>query len=388
MNLFDLAIAVLAACVAVGGYRLGLLARALSWAGMGLGLVLGARAIPSVVVRLGGVEPSSRLLVAVGVLLGGAFAGQAIGLVVGARVSGALPRAGRPLDRFGGAVAGVAGLLVALWLLLPTMADVPGNAARLARGSQVAQAIDEHAPEAPDTLQALRRLVGEGQFPQVFAALRPAPDVGPPPGDSGIAPAVVAATSAATVKIQGRACDRIQEGSGFVAQPGVVVTNAHVVAGVDEVAVLRPDGSATEAVVAHFDPDRDLAVLAVPDVDAAPLPLGDIEAGGTGAVFGYPGGGRLEVSPFAVQEEVAAVGRDLYDSHDTKRQVLVLASDLAPGDSGAAVVDASGAVVGVAFAIAPDEPGIAYALTVEEVQAALAAPRTGGAAETGRCLSA
>ncbi len=387
MNMFDLAIAILAACAAVGGYRLGLLARALSWAGMGVGLVLGTRAIPLVVERLGGAEPSSRLLVAVGVLLGGAFAGQAIGLVIGARVSGALPRAGRPLDRLGGAFAGVAGLFVALWLLLPTMADVPGNAARLARGSRVAQAVDEHAPEAPDTLQALRRLEGEGQFPQVFAALRPSPEVGPPPVDSGIAPAVVVATSAATVKIEGRACDRIQEGSGFVAEPGVVVTNAHVVAGVDDVVVLRPDGSGSRAVVVHFDPDRDLAVLAAPDVGADPLRLGDVEVGGAGAVFGYTGGGGLEVSPFSVQEEVEAVGRDLYDSHDTTRRVLVLASDLAPGDSGAAVVDASGRVVGVAFAIAPDEPGTAYALTVEELQATLAGPRNGGGADTGRCLA-
>ena len=388
MNLFDLAVAVLAACTAVGGYRLGLLARALSWAGLGLGLVLGARVVPVVVERLGGAQPASRLLVAVGVLLGGAFAGQAIGLVVGARVSGALPRAGRPLDRAAGAVAGAAGLLVALWLLLPTMADVPGNAARLVRGSRVAQAIDEHAPEAPDTLQALRRLVGEGQFPQVFAALRPAPDVGPPPASSGIAPAVLATTTAGTVKVEGRACDRIQEGSGFVAQRGVVVTNAHVVAGVEEVAVVRPDGSSTEAAVVHFDPDRDLAVLAVPDVGAAPLPLGDITVGGAGAVLGYTGGGRLEVSPFAVQEEVEAVGRDLYDSHDIRRRVLVLASDLAPGDSGAPAVDATGRVVGVAFAIAPDEPGTAYALTVEELEATLAAPRPGGVVDTGPCLDA
>ena len=355
---------------------------------MGLGLALGARAIPAVVERLGGVQPTSRLLVAVGVLLGGAFAGQALGLVVGARVSGALPHAGRPLDRVGGAFAGVAGLLVALWLLLPTMADVPGNAARLVRGSQVAQAIDEHAPEAPDTLQALRRLVGEGQFPQVFAALRPAPDLGPPPADSGIAPAVVARTSAATVKVEGRACDRIQEGTGFVGQPGLVVTNAHVVAGVDEVVVIRPDGSATDAEVVHFDPDRDLALLAAPDVGAEPLPLGDIEAGGTGAVFGYTGGGRLEVSPFSVQEEVEAVGRDLYDGHDIRRRVLVLASDLAPGDSGAPAVDPAGRVVGVAFAIAPDEPGTAYALTGEELRATLAAPRSAGGVDTGPCLAA
>nr|MBA3302440.1 trypsin-like peptidase domain-containing protein [Acidimicrobiia bacterium] len=151
--------------------------------------------------------------------------------------------------------------------------------------------------------------------------------------------------------------------------------------------VVRPDGSRAGATVVHFDPDQDLAVLAVPQAGAGPLPIGDVEAGGTGAVFGYPGGGPLEVSPFAVQEEVEAVGRDLYDRRDTSRRVLVLASDLAPGDSGAAIVDPAGAVVGVAFAIAPDQAGTAYALSVEELRAALAAPRSTGGADTGPCLS-
>lgn len=387
MNLFDLAILVVATSAAVGGYRLGLLARALSWAGMGLGLVLGARILPAVIERFGSAEPTARLVVAAGVLIGSALAGQAIGLVVGARAHVALPAAGRPLDRVAGGLAGFVGLLVAVWLLLPTMADVPGTASRLARGSRIARAIDETAPEAPDTLQTLRRLVGDGPFPQVFSALRPAPEVGPSPGDSGIAPDVVARTSASTVKIEGRSCDRIQEGSGFVAEPGVVVTNAHVVAGEETTEIVRPDGSRAGATVVHFDPDQDLAVLAVPQAGAGPLPIGDVEAGGTGAVFGYPGGGPLEVSPFAVQEEVEAVGRDLYDRRDTSRRVLVLASDLAPGDSGAAIVDPAGAVVGVAFAIAPDQAGTAYALSVEELRAALAAPRSTGGSDTGPCLS-
>lgn len=386
MNIFDLVIAVLAVSAAVGGYRLGLLARALSWAGMVLGLVVAARVLPAVIERFDRAEPTGQLLVAAGVLLGGAFVGQALGVVIGARAHVALPLAGRPLDRVGGGLAGVVGLLVAVWLLLPAMADVPGSASRLARGSTIARAIDDIAPEPPDTLQALRRLVGETQFPQVFSALRPAPDVGPPPGDSGIAPEVIADTTASTVKLEGRACNRIQEGSGFVVEPGVVVTNAHVVAGEDVTEVIRPDGSRAEADVVLFDPDRDIAVLSVPEVGARPLPIGAIEAGGTGAVFGYPGGGPLEISPFAVQEEVEAVGRDLYDRRDTRRQVLILASALAPGDSGAAVIDPSGSVVGVAFAIAPDQPGTAYALSVEELRGALTAPRAADV-DTGPCLS-
>jgi len=386
VNLFDVVIVVLALSAGIGGYRLGLLARAASWAGMVLGLVVAARILPAIIERFQDAEPTGRLLVAAGALLGGAFVGQALGLVIGARAHLALPMSGRPVDRLGGAGAGVLGLLVAIWLLVPTMASVPGTAARLARGSVIARAIDERTPPPPDTLQTLRRLVGENQFPEVFSALRPAPDVGPPPAASGLSPEVATAVVASTVKIEGQACSRIQEGSGFVAQEGIVVTNAHVVAGEDVTEVIRPDGSRASASVLVFDPDRDLAVLAVPDVGAPPLPIGDIEVGGTGAVFGYPGGGPLDISPFAVREEVEALGRDLYGRRDTRRQVLVLASELAPGDSGAPVVDPGGNVVGVAFAIAPDQPGTAYALAVEELSAALAAPR-GSSVDTGPCLS-
>ena len=386
MNALDVVLVVLAVAAAVGGYRLGLLARALSWAGMLLGLLAAARLVPVLLERLHEAGPTSRLLVAVVVLLGGALAGQGLGLVLGARAHLALPVRSRPLDRVGGATAGVLGLGVVLWLVLPTMADVPGTASRLARGSVVARGIDDVAPPPPDALQALRRLAGERGFPQVFAGLRPAPEVGPPPAEAGLPPPVLAAVAASTVRVEGEACDRVQEGSGFVVEAGVVVTNAHVVAGQERTEVVRPDGRRAAAGVVAFDPQRDLALLDVPDVGAPPLPTGSLAPGGTGAVFGYPGGGSLEVSPFALQERVEAVGRDLYDERDTSRRVLVLAADLAPGDSGAPVVDASGGVVGVAFAIAPDQAGTAYALDLEELAAFLDAPRRAGGG-TGPCLT-
>jgi S1-C subfamily serine protease len=169
-----------------------------------------------------------------------------------------------------------------------------------------------------------------------------------------------------------------------VVEPGVVVTNAHVVAGESRTTIYEPSGRRVPATVVHFDPDRDLAVLQA-DVDAAPLRIGSAAIDTKGAVLGYPGGGPLTVSPFQVRDKVTAVGRDLYDAHETRRQVLILASNLAPGDSGAALVDAGGVVVGVAFAVAPDRPGTSYALDTSELRAALAAPRRANTS-TGGCL--
>ena len=276
------------------------------------------------------------------------------------------------------------GVLVTLWLLLPLMAEIPGWFASQSRTSAVAGFVHDSFPEPPDAVSTLRRLVGP-QFPRVFDALDPAPDLGPPPTVTGIEQAVVDAIVPSTVKVEGIACSRIQEGSGFVAAPGLVVTNAHVVAGQTETVVQRHHGSQVNAQVVAFDPRRDIAVLSIPDIGRNPLVLADAEVGTTGAVFGHPGGGELRAAPFQVGEAVAATGTDIYDRERTERQVLILASNLAPGDSGAALIDPQGRVVGVAFAIAPDRPGVAYALDMEELATVMAGDLS-RPVDTGPCL--
>jgi S1-C subfamily serine protease len=384
LNLLDLMILALCVSAGLGGYRIGLVTRALSWFFMAMGIVVTAHFLPDIIDAVNGPDPRGRFLIATGVLLFGAFLGQAVGLLVGTRLHPVIPESGRALDKAGGAVAGVVGVLIGVWLLLPTMADVPGQVSRQARSSSIARFIATTAPAPPDALQALRRLVGDTQFPRVFSALRPSLDTGPPPASSGLTQETLDTAVASTVRVEGPACGRIQEGSGFVVAPGIVVTNAHVVAGEDRTTLLERSGRRVSATVVYFDPDRDLAVLQG-DVREPALPIGRGGVGTRGAVLGYPGGGPLDVSPFEVRDAVTALGRDLYDRHGTRRQVLILASDLAPGDSGAALVDPAGTIVGVAFAIAPDRPGTAYALSTAELQAALDAPR--GRADTGPCLS-
>ena len=165
-----------------------------------------------------------------------------------------------------------------------------------------------------------------------------------------------------------------------------IVTNAHVVAGVDRPTVIRADGRQLNATVQVFDPARDLAVLRVPGLGQAALEIGSAEVGTEGAVFGYPGGQReLEITPARIENQLNAVGRDLYGTSTTRREVFILSARVEPGDSGEALTDAEGVVVGVAFAIAPDRPSTAYALTSEELNAVLAVPRP-GAVDTGPCL--
>jgi len=386
-NALDVGLVALTAVAALGGWRLGLIARSLSWLGMGLGLALAARLVPSVVDSTNtAMSRGQQVLLAMGLLVGGAFIGQALGLLIGNRVNLAMHSpATRRLDSIGGAAAGLIGMLVAIWLVVPIAADVQGWPSRAIRQSRVARAVTDLFPPAPNATSTMRRLLG-GSYPQVFDALRPTPEVGPLPAASGIAPETSARVVRSTVKVIGEACDRIQEGSGFVVAPGLVVTNAHVVAGERATVLERSDGSRVKGTVVAFDPRRDLALLAAPSIDRPALAVADIGLAGRGAVYGHPGGGPLTIAPFRVGQRITAVGTDIYDGARTRRDVLVLASALHPGDSGGALVDTRGRVVGVAFAIAPDRPGVAYALATSELRAVLSVAR-GTPVATGRCVA-
>jgi S1-C subfamily serine protease len=185
----------------------------------------------------------------------------------------------------------------------------------------------------------------------------------------------------------GLACDDRQVGSGWVAAPGVVVTNAHVVAGEHATAVQDATGRTLPAQVVTFDPVHDVAVLHVPALTEPPLPITAGSVGEVGAVYGHPKGGPLQASPARIGDEILAVGTDIYRTGSSRRHVYVLAARLEPGDSGGALVNARGAVVGMAFAIDPGRVATAYALTDAEITPVLAeATGLQAPVNTGRCL--
>ena len=372
MNLLDVVVLAALVSAALGGFRVGFLARVASWIGVAVGFYLALRLLPFVLRSFELPTASGRLLVAVTVLIVGTFIGQAAGLVIGHRVRGVLPHgSARTVDRAVGGLAGAVSIVLVLWLFIPTLADVAGWPARQARGSVLARAVASSLPAPPNATKTVRRLVDERGFPRVFEALQPSVDAGLPPVDSGLDPEVVDKVTSSTVKVMGEACSRIQEGSGFVISENVVVTNAHVVAGEDEVEVIRPDGKRLKAAVAVFDPKRDLAVLRIEKLGMPSLGRANAEKGQTGAVFGHPGGQEaVRAAPARISDEVRADGLDIY-LEDTRRQVFILAANLRAGDSGGALVDGEGRVVGVAFAIAPDRAGTAYALTGAELDGVL-----------------
>ncbi len=373
---------------AVGGYRMGFLARVASWVGLAAGIYAAARLSPAVLDLYRSGTPASRLLLALGVFVVLSTAGASLGALAGASVRRLIPLGTglRAADRAAGGVIGALGGLVLAWLLVPVLASVPGVVSDFARNSSIARNIDRIGPSAPQALQHLRRQVSDANFPQVFSRLGPSPSAGPPPGAVALPDGVRDRVALSTVKVSGTACGRQQSGSGFSPAADVIVTNAHVVAGVDRPSVLRTDGKRLAATVVVFDPNRDLAVLRVPGLGQAALPVADADVGAEAAVYGHPRGqDELAVIPARIETKVNAQGMDLYGDRPIRRQVFILAARLEPGDSGGALVDVSGRVVGVAFAVAPDRPATAYALASEELRAALAAPRT-AQVDTGPCM--
>lgn len=386
MNLLDLLLVLLVLSAAVNGYRLGILARASSWGGLLAGLVVSVWTVPLVLRTLDAGSAGMRLVLAVGTLALTMSLLAGLGELVGLRLRSAVSRTGLGgADRALGTLAGAVSVLLVVWLLVPAAAQVPGMVASQVRQSTIVGLVRTITPQPPDAIQALRGLIDQSRFPEVFDDLAPTPDLGPPPEELPVSQQVISRVESATVNVEARGCDRQFEGSGWTVSQETVITNAHVVAGADQVQVRRPDGRVLDGTVVVFDDNRDLAVLRVPGLGQQPLSSQAPETDAAGAAVGYPGGqNQPRSTPARVTAVRSATGRDIYGEDRTERRVVFLAARLAQGDSGGPVINPDGGVVGTTFAISPDRPTTAFALAPSEVEAVLQAPRSPG--RTGRCL--
>ncbi len=386
LGLLDLALIGVAALLALGGLRTGLLARVAGWIGFVGGLVLAGRTVPYVLTLADGAGLPARTFLAVLTLSATVTLATALMQALSAPVRRLITLG--PLtviDRALGAIASVVIFTLMLWLLIPTAAAIPGRVSSEVRSSAVLSAIDSAAPEQPDVARTLRSLFGGERFPDVFAALAPTPEPSVPPDALGIDADEVERIVAATTGVRVVGCGRTFTGSGFAVDADHIITNAHVVAGGREIHLSTHDARRVAAEVVVFDKDRDLALLFAPGHGLGTLALGTAGVGDIVTVVGYPGGQvDARVAAAHIDRWTTGVGRDIYGRDTTERDLFFLAAELRTGDSGAAVVGGDGRVVGAVFAVSPDVPTVAYALTFDELAALLEAPRSPG--DSGRCI--
>lgn len=180
----------------------------------------------------------------------------------------------------------------------------------------------------------------------------------------------------ATVHVSGTACGQFSEGDGVVVQPSLVITNAHVVAGVETITIKTVDGDSTTGMLVGFDPGRDVAAIAVPNLGVMPVKLASTasaELDGDVVVFDpdIPDTG-LRFVPFHTTRRVWDTGRDIYDAEIEGRNLLEIRSELAAGDSGAGLVNSAGELMGMFFALVSGQSNEGYALEAAEIAAFLA----------------
>ncbi|MBL7496244.1 MarP family serine protease [Frankia sp. CNm7] len=372
-NLLDAILLVVVLLFAVSGYRQGFVLGALTFVGFIGGGIIGAQiALP--LTELLGLHDHGAVIALVTVLLL-ACLGQAAGSAAGVALRDRLTwRIGERVDALAGAaLSGLSALLVA-WLLATAVERSPfATVAREVRGSAVLTTVDDSMPSTVrETFASLRRLADTNGFPAVFAGIGGESIVAADPPDPAVVTAgdVVAAT-ASILKIRGIApsCSRQVEGSGFVYAPQRVMTNAHVVAGVREPTVEVGDRTLAAQVVV-FDPERDVAVLYVPDLNRPPLRFQtepDGHADDNAVIAGFPEDGPYRTEPARIRNRQTARAPDIYSRGSVVRDIFAVRGTVLPGNSGGPLLSPGGTVYGVVFAAATEDRETGYVLTADEV---------------------
>lgn len=384
----DVLLAVLLVGYLVYGWRVGLSHAIFAFAGVVAGAIAAFFLVPVVAawVAFPAVRPLAVIVTIVGLVALGNVVGSLLGRAARRGVE-ETPLSG--LDRLAGglATAVAAALIASVVAVSLGQLGVP-LLSRAITGSTVLRTITALAPDPVEAwLAELRSQVVDTGLPVISDAL--GVDVDVPAVDAASPELTAAAQSVVRITGNALACGVAQTGTGFVTADDRVITNAHVVAGVTEPVVESLSGQVIAGRVVYFDPVDDLAVIAVPGLDAPPRPLGEpLAAGSEAAVQGYPFGGPFSSIGAGVVSVRTVEVADIYGQSSSPREVYTIASPVREGNSGGPLLALDGSVVGVVFARNADDPDIGYAMTRLELDpvVSVAASKT-TPVDTGVCAA-
>jgi S1-C subfamily serine protease len=398
MSWVDIVVVLLAIAAAISGWRHGLAVAALSFLGVIGGALLGLKIAPLVVGLFEG--DTSRVVVSVLIVIALVALGETLGVYLGRALRDRMRlNAVRTVDStFGSVLQAITALVVAWLIALPLATSSNVALSSALKNSSVLSTVDSVMPTPVRALpNELRSMFDASGFPDVLSPFSSTPVAEvPAPSPELVKDPIVARARASVLKIRGRApsCSRALEGTGFVIGNERVMTNAHVVAGTSEVSVEVPKsggGSQTEAArVVYYDEQVDIAVLAVPGLQARPLPFNfsGAQTGDNAVALGYPLDGPFSSSPAKVRQRIQLRGPDIYESSTVTRDVYTIRGTVRSGNSGGPLVNPQGQVIGVVFGAAVDQGDTGFVLTADQVHAALdAAPASTGRVSTGSCAA-
>jgi S1-C subfamily serine protease len=295
-------------------------------------------------------------------------------------------------DRIGSAVVTSVGVVVLFWFLsVAIVSALPTEIRSAVKQSRILSTASASIP-TPPFLASVSQLLTPFSAPEIFIGSEPdlAVTATSITQEYEQLDAAITKTTPSIVKINTWGCGSVGAGSGFIAGSNLIVTNAHVVAGVDRMSIQTRDGAVHLARAAWFDPSLDVAVLATEqnlEYPALGLRTSATPAGSIGAALGYPGGGDFVATDVTLLSQLNAEGYDIYQKNKIVRSIYAVRGEIIPGNSGGPLIDASGAVAGVVVGHSTSNSRIGYAIVASQVASGLkSASQTNASASVGSCV--
>lgn len=386
MSPLDLVFLVLLAGTAWAGYQSGAVRQGVGVLGVIVGALVGAVVGLAIAGRL--LSGGAAAAIAVTCFAAAAVGGYAVGRRLGDRLAkDQAVITHERADRAGGAGLAAAALLVAIWFLATGWLEGPSPALAGALRDSITIRTLALLPESPFGPSSLTAMATRLHLPDPLVGAPPIPAPPVPAPDGTTVETASKAGLAGTVEVLGEGCfiGKYNAGAGFVAAPGYVVTNAHVIAGTHDAFVW--DGTRHPADVVLVDTALDVAILHAPSLRIASMPMQTAEQprGTGGAVVGYPNN-QHRAAGAAVMRVLDVLGRDIYGDTAVTRRMYELQAPVVPGNSGGPFVLGDGSVAGLVFGGSVLDPGVSYAITAATLAQLVAEARTRTAAvPTGPC---